>query len=102
MTKSKRVSKKKESKILKGLKFLGKATYQVLRIAAGSYTVATGALTFNPVVAWNGIEAISNVICASIKDKPSKKSKLLNASMGLFNFMANNVGKAANDPKRNK
>ena len=102
MTKSKRVSKKKESKILKGLKFLGKATYQVLRIAAGSYTVATGALTFNPVVAWNGIEAISNVICASIKDKPSRKSKVLNGLMAGFNLLANNVGKAANDPKRNK
>ena len=102
MTNAKRVSKNKESRFLKGLNFLGKATYQVLRIAAGTYTAATGALTFNPVVAWNGIEAISNVICASIKDKPSKKSKLLNASMGLFNFMANNVGKAANDPKRNK
>ena len=83
MTKNKRVAKKKESKIIKSLKFLGKATYQLLRVAAGGYTVATGALTFNPVVAWNGIEAISNVICASVKDKPSKKSKLINASMGI-------------------
>lgn len=99
-------TKKKENKFIKGLKFLGKVAYQVLRVAAGSYTTFSGVVTFNPVVAWNGIEAISNVICATVKDNPknsgSAKSKIIKGSMAIFNLLANNIGKASNDPKLNK
>ena len=89
-----------KEKLLKGLKFLGKAGYQVLRIAAGGYTVTTGVVTFNPIVAWNGVEAISNVISASTKD--NKGGKVRRSIMALVNLLANNVGMAKNDTRINK
>ena len=92
MNKKKRVYKKKESKFIRSLKFIGKWGYKICIAAAG-----TAAIYSNPVTGGvAGAIAISSAISAAVKDK--KLSKL----MPLINIIAGNVGKAANDPKKNK
>lgn len=95
------MSKKKENRFFKGLKFIGKWGYKIcIGVAAATVYIQPVSATIVTVA------AVCSGISATFKDKTNtrfdKLNKVVNGFKAVSNALALNYGNAKNDPKVNK